>query len=51
MYMYCTYYIPSPNQQKTIQPTDEVIMMKWWRNDDETYDESYEVVAVNVNTA
>ena len=24
----CSHYIPSPNQQKTIQPADEVIMMK-----------------------
>ena len=34
------YYIPSPNQQKTIRPTDEEIMKKV--NDDETYDDTYD---------
>ena len=30
------YYILNPNQQKTIRPTDEIIMMNI---DDETYDD------------
>ena len=40
MYM---YYVSSPNQQKTIRLTDEVIM---WCNDDENYDENYDEYTV-----
>ena len=45
-YLLVYIYIPSPNQQKTIRPTDEVIMMKSWWNDGETY-ETYDIISVN----
>ena len=48
---FTTYYITfqSPNPQKRIQPTYNEIMMKYdeiWWNYDETYDETYDVIAM-----